>query len=110
MALITVIIRCLFWVFPPGAEDPFSVSASATLLALFSFGCNKLVRFDPRVLSIAKGKDSAITSRISVMPIEDAKGVSTTCFRGVDSSSSARLDSICLRFLSFEGFGFSLAI
>jgi hypothetical protein len=49
-----------------------------------------------------KGKDSVITSKISVMPIEVAEGVSVECFGGEDFSSS-RLDSTILRFLDVEG-------
>jgi hypothetical protein len=40
---------------------------------------------------MAKGKGSVITSRISVMPMEDAEGVSTVCFSGEDFSSLERL-------------------
>jgi hypothetical protein len=42
------------------------------------------------------------------MPIEDAEGVSATCFGRADSSSSVRLDSAGFRFLSSEDFSFSL--
>jgi hypothetical protein len=96
-----------FWAFPPpGAEGP----ASATSLAPFSFGCNKLVSSDPRGLSMSKGKSLVITSRISVTPIEDAEGVSTVRFSGEDFSSSARFDSTVFCFLGTEGFGVILEI
>jgi hypothetical protein len=62
MALITVIMRRFFWAFPPGAEGPLSVCASATSLAPFSLSYNKLVSSDPRGLSMAKG-----TERFSII-------------------------------------------
>jgi hypothetical protein len=53
---------------------------------------------------MVKGKGSAITSKISVMPIDVAEGVSAECFVGEDFSSS-RLDSTIFRFLDAEGSG-----
>jgi hypothetical protein len=58
----------------PVAEVVF-FSSFAPFSTPFSFGCNKLVRSDPRGLSIANGKGSAITFRISVTLIEEDEEV-----------------------------------
>jgi hypothetical protein len=59
---------------------------------------------------MAKGKGSLITSKISVMPMEDVEGVSTECFGGGDFASSSWLDSTIFHFLGTEGFGDILEI
>jgi hypothetical protein len=71
----------------------------------FSPLANKLVKFDPRGLSIAKGKGSVITSRISVTTIEEVEGVSRTCFDGAGIFFSTQLASEDFRFLRPEDFG-----
>jgi hypothetical protein len=48
---------------------------------------------------MAKGKDSVITSKIFVMPMEDAEGVSIERFGGEDFFSLSCLDSTIFRFL-----------
>jgi hypothetical protein len=54
---------------------------------------------------MVKGKGSVIISKIYVMPIEGAEGVSTERLGGEDFSSSSRIDSIFFRFLDTEGSG-----
>jgi hypothetical protein len=77
----------------------------STFSTPFSFDYNKLVRSDPRGLSIANGKDSVITFRIFVMPIEEDEEVPA-----IFPSESCTFISIGARvevfhFLGAESFG-----
>jgi hypothetical protein len=58
-----------------GCRRVLSTSASAFPSTFFFCGYNKLVRSNPRGLSIGKGKGAVITFRISITPMEAGEGV-----------------------------------
>jgi hypothetical protein len=88
--------------FPPVAEAvffPFVLFSTP-----FSFDCNKLVRSDPRGLSIGNGKGSVITFNIYVTPTEEDKEVPTV-FSGTSctfTSAGAKIEDF--RFLGAKSF------
>jgi hypothetical protein len=88
----------------PVAEVVF-LSSAAPCSTPFSFDCNKLVRSDPRGLSIANGKGSVITFRISVTPIGEDEEVPTIFSSGSCTFASVGAKVEDFRFLGAESFG-----
>jgi hypothetical protein len=81
-----------------------SAFASTLLSTVFFCGCNKLVRSDPRGLSIGKGKGAVITSKFFVTPMEVVEGVFSKCFDEEGPSSSPCSKLATFLFFGAEGF------